>query len=132
ADPALSFEPGEFIQLAAWAQDPLLRRPMSVLDWGHADGRLWASFLYQTTGRGTRIFAGLRPGDSIRALGPLGNGFCEPGRAGSIVVVAGGVGVAPFLLLARRLIAAGREVVVLLGARDASRLYLERELALEG
>jgi dihydroorotate dehydrogenase electron transfer subunit len=101
---------------------------MSVLD---TDGT-WASFLYQAHGRGTRIFAGLRPGDSIRALGPLGNTFTHPRRAGVALVVAGGVGVAPFLMLTRQLRAEGREVVVLLGARDAARLYLERELAAEG
>jgi dihydroorotate dehydrogenase electron transfer subunit len=132
--PELRYEPGEFIQLTGWSQsDPLLRRPMSVLDWGRApDGRVWASFLYQATGRGTRIFAGLRAGDPIRALGPLGNRFSAPSRAGVALVVAGGVGVAPFLLLARKLRAEGREVVVLLGARDREHLYLEDALAREG
>lgn len=123
-----SFEPGEFIQIAGWERDPLLRRPMSVLDCGPG----WASFLYQVMGRGTKVLAGLRAGDTLRALGPLGNSFSEPTRPGPALVVAGGVGVAPFLMLARRLRAKGREVVVLLGARDASRLYLEKELAAEG
>jgi dihydroorotate dehydrogenase electron transfer subunit len=122
------FAPGEFVQVAAWERDPLLRRPMSVLDAGPG----WASMLYQVTGRGTKILAGLRAGDAIRALGPLGNRFTEPRREGPVLVVAGGVGVAPFLMLTRRLVAARREVVVLLGARDASRLYLEKELAGEG
>jgi dihydroorotate dehydrogenase electron transfer subunit len=124
----LVFEPGEFIQVSGWEREPLLRRPMSVLDAGPG----WASFLYQVTGRGTRIFAGLRAGDPIRALGPLGNSFSEPAREGPALVVAGGVGVAPFLMFARRLHASGREVTVLLGARDATRLYLEKELAAEG
>ncbi|HZU97718.1 MAG TPA: dihydroorotate dehydrogenase electron transfer subunit [Planctomycetota bacterium] len=129
SDPAPAFRPGEFIQVAAWdSSDPLLRRPMSVLDQG--DG--WASFLYQVTGRGTRIFASLRPGDRVKALGPLGNSFSEPPRDGVALVVAGGVGVAPFLMLVRELVKAGRETVVLLGARDASRLYLERDLEREG
>lgn len=130
--PPLSYAPGEFIQVSAWSGDPLLRRPMSVLDSGSERGRGWASFLYQTTGRGTRILAGLRPGDPIKALGPLGNRWTPPGRAGAVVCVAGGVGVAPFLVWVRRLRAEGREVVVLLGARDASRLYLRRDLEAEG
>jgi len=122
------FEPGEFIQVAGWEDEPLLRRPMSVLDSGSG----WASFLYQVTGRGTRIFSRLRAGDSVRALGPLGRSFGEPTREGPVLIVAGGVGVAPFLMLARRFRAKGREVIVLLGARDASRLYLLKDLEKEG
>src|SRR5581483_336619 len=117
------FLPGEFIQVTGWEREPLLRRPMSVLDAGPG----WASFLYQVTGRGTRIFAGLRPGDSVRALGPLGNSFSEPSRPGPALIVAGGVGVAPFLMLVRRFAREGRESLVLLGAREASRLYLEAD-----
>jgi dihydroorotate dehydrogenase electron transfer subunit len=131
--PVLHFQPGQFLQLAAWNQDPLLRRPMSVLDQGTTPaGRTWTSFLYQVVGRGTRIFADLRPGDALRALGPLGNRFRMPARPGPALVVAGGVGVAPFLLLVRALVAAGRETLVLLGARDASRLYLAETLEREG
>ncbi len=123
-----AFAAGEFIQVTGWEREPLLRRPMSVLDSGPG----WASFLYQTTGRGTKLFAQLRAGDSIRALGPLGNAFSEPARPGPALIVAGGVGVAPFLMLARRFRAEGRETIVLLGARDASRLYLERVFAALG
>jgi dihydroorotate dehydrogenase electron transfer subunit len=131
-EPPLAYEPGEFVQVSAWTLDPLLRRPMSVLDSGVSSGRGWASFLYQATGRGTRIFASLRAGDRVRALGPLGNRFSLPSREGPAVIVAGGVGVAPFLVWVRRLRALGRETVVLLGARDSSRLYLRRELEAEG
>src|SRR5213075_1475256 len=91
------FEPGQFIQVSGWERAPLLRRPMSVLDTGSG----WASVLDQVMGRGTRIFSGLRKGDPIRALGPLGNSFSAPARPGPALVVAGGVGVAPFLMLAR-------------------------------
>ncbi|MBI3723835.1 dihydroorotate dehydrogenase electron transfer subunit [bacterium] len=130
--PPLLYEPGEFIQVSAWSVDPLLRRPMSVLDCGVRDGRAWASFLYQRTGRGTKILGSLRAGDRVRALGPLGNRFALPARDGVSLVVAGGVGVAPFLLLTRRLVEKGREVLVLLGARDAARLYLKEALEREG
>jgi dihydroorotate dehydrogenase electron transfer subunit len=68
----------------------------------------------------------------VRALGPLGNRFTLPPREGVIIIVAGGVGVAPFLMWARKLRALGREVVVLLGARDGARLYLKSELEREG
>lgn len=131
-EPPLTYEPGEFIQVSAWTGEPLLRRPMSVLDSGHVHGRGWASLLYQTTGRGTRILAGLRAGDPVRALGPLGNKWVPPTREGAVVIVAGGVGVAPFLVWVRKLRAQGREVVVLLGARDGSRLYLRHDLEAEG
>src|SRR5579872_6929792 len=84
SDPAPGFRPGEFVQVAAWEGEPLLRRPMSVLD----QGKDWASFLYQVMGRGTKVFSGLRPGDRVKALGPLGNTFSEPLREGVALIVA--------------------------------------------
>lgn len=132
--PAPRFAPGQFLQLRGWkAADPFLARPFSILDQspaGAADP--WVSVLYQVHGRGTALLAGLREGDPVTAVGPLGRPFGAPEREGPALIVAGGVGIPPFLLLVRELVARGREVVVLLGARDAAHLYLRDEMAAAG
>lgn len=75
--------------------ESLLRRPFSIA--AIRDNSI-LEFAYTEIGRGTRLLAALRPGDPIWCLGPLGNSFpiIEGCRA---IVVAGGIGVAPFPFL---------------------------------
>lgn len=123
------FGPGQFFQLCPWqGSDPLLGRPFSILDQGDD----WISVLYQVMGRGTAMLADLRVGDTAKLIGPLGKPFAAPTRPGPILIVAGGVGIPPFLLVVRDLIAKGREAVVLLGARDEAHLYLRDAMTAEG
>ncbi|MBM4117731.1 NAD-dependent dihydroorotate dehydrogenase B electron transfer subunit [bacterium] len=110
--------PGQFSLLApaapgAW--DPLLPRPLSLLDAGAG----WQRFLFKVVGRGTAQLAALRAGDRVGLLGPLGRAFGGLERdaeaAGEIVLVGGGVGIPPLHFLARRLSAAGRPCRALFG-----------------
>ncbi|QQO10561.1 dihydroorotate dehydrogenase electron transfer subunit [Breznakiella homolactica] len=94
---------GQFYMLRAWKEYPILSRPISAFDAGPDK----VSFLYKTVGTGTEIFSRLRPGDEITLQGPLGNTF--PEVSGSIAMVGGGVGIAPFNLAARRIKAASPE-----------------------
>jgi NAD(P)H-flavin reductase len=80
--------PGQFFMLEAPGR--LLPRPFSLCR--ETPGEL--GFLVDPAGRGTRAIAGLAPGDRLRLLGPLGNGFrLDVGRP---LLVGGGIGVAPF------------------------------------
>jgi dihydroorotate dehydrogenase electron transfer subunit len=88
---------GQFYMIRAWGSYPVLSRPVSVFD---TDGAT-VSFLYKVVGKGTEIFAALKPGDEITLDGPLGNTF--PDLSGNIAMVGGGVGIAPFYLTAREL-----------------------------
>jgi dihydroorotate dehydrogenase electron transfer subunit len=85
---------------------------------GRAEGPTRVDFLLKVVGRGTRLLADARPGESIRLVGPLGRGFA-PIRDGSrAVLVGGGTGTASLYELAAR--AASRaQVDVVLGARSA-------------
>ncbi len=127
------YAPGRFLMLAPSAapiRDPFLRRPFSALDDRPSnDGGRVVSILYEIVGRGTALFAEATPGARFRTLGPLGKGFPLPstpptGDRDEALLVAGGVGVAPFPLLTRMLRAAGREVRVLFGARDRDHLFV--------
>ena len=108
--------PGQFYMLRTEKRWPvLLPRPFSLYDRG-ADGE-WGSFLMKAVGPGTRALVETRPGERIWLTGPLGNWFSD--AIADPVCVAGGVGLAPFLLLARRAIAMDRHPVrVLFGGRN--------------
>jgi dihydroorotate dehydrogenase electron transfer subunit len=97
----------------------LLPRPFSLYD--RADDGSHCSFLVKAVGPGTRALVDLRPGEGIHLTGPLGRPF--PDDATDPVCVAGGIGIAPFLLLARAARALGRAPVRLLfGGRTRSAL----------
>jgi dihydroorotate dehydrogenase electron transfer subunit len=117
-DEGPSPEPGQFYMLAAaerWGggedERPFLPRAFSVAR-AHPDGTL--DFMLEDVGPGTRRLAELRTGDGLWILGPLGNGFTVTDRRP--VLIGGGVGTAPLVILRDRL---GDDVPVLLGFRDA-------------
>jgi dihydroorotate dehydrogenase electron transfer subunit len=89
--------PGQFFMLRAWDRDPLLSRPISVHDYDAESGTL--SFLYQVKGKGTKLMSELGPMDAIQLDGPHGNGF--PDVKSNLVVVGGGMGIAPLLYAVR-------------------------------
>ncbi|MEY4674325.1 MAG: Dihydroorotate dehydrogenase electron transfer subunit [Planctomycetota bacterium] len=118
--PVPATEPGQFYMLRTEHRWPvLLPRPFSLYDC--APDRSWGSFLIKPVGDGTRALCDLRPGERVHVTGPLGKPF-DPTVADP-VCIAGGVGLAPFLLLARHRAAAGKPPVRLLfGGRNRAAL----------
>ena len=116
---------GQFYMIRAWEHEPVFSRPISVYD---ADSGSVA-FVYRVVGRGTEIFAGLRPDDPISLLGPLGNGF--PDAEGKVALVGGGAGIAPLYLATKQIKAAhpGSRVEVFLGFSGEPFLVKEFESA---
>ena len=112
--------PGQFVEVALGEGDSsFLRRPISVFD---CDGESRFSLLVRTVGRGTQRMTGWEPGREVDVLGPLGNGFRWPERAGVCVLVGGGIGLAPLTYLARRLLAEGWKVRLLFSPRREDEL----------
>ena len=117
-------QPGQFVMLRVRkGVVPFLRRPFGIFDTGllpPENGETkpldYLDLLYRVVGEGTALMTGLREGDPVEVLGPLGNGFDLRVPEGDVVLVAGGVGVAPLLTTARAFAAAHR-VEVLLGGR---------------
>ncbi len=117
--------PGQFFMFlpaAPDAYDPLLPRAMSYHRFRQRTGAFEFATLYTVVGRGTAWLAGRRPGDAVPVFGPLGRGFDVSASAGNLLCVAGGIGVAPFAALADEQAAAGRSVLLAMGARTASML----------
>jgi dihydroorotate dehydrogenase electron transfer subunit len=89
------------------------------------------AILYQVVGRGTQWLSRRQPGDSIFVYGPLGRGCAVRRGAGNLLLVAGGIGVAPLVWLADEQVARGRQVTLIQGARSAGGLFPAHLLAPE-
>ncbi|HEV2352566.1 MAG TPA: dihydroorotate dehydrogenase electron transfer subunit [Terriglobia bacterium] len=148
---AQATRPGQFAMVQLLGRsDVVLRRPMSIYDVkpAHAWERKVAppgraalaglkpgatgtdhslaiiQLLYKIVGRGTRLMAGLKPGDRVGLLAPLGHGFLAEEYLGhaqeaeEVLHVAGGIGIAALLLPARELARAGIRQRLFFGGRS--------------
>ncbi|MDR1160040.1 MAG: dihydroorotate dehydrogenase electron transfer subunit [Syntrophomonadaceae bacterium] len=94
--------PGQFVHIKTGAgSDPLLRRPFSICDFDKDAGRLF--LMYKLVGSGTKWLSSVASGSYIDIVGPLGKGFTCPDPGARVILVGGGIGIAPLLYLARRL-----------------------------
>lgn len=85
--------PGQFVNIrTSDSFFPFLRRPFSVCD-RRGD---CISIMFNVFGEGTKLLAAKRSGDSVDILGPLGNGFDISFNESNLLIVAGGLGAAPF------------------------------------
>ena len=98
---AAEARPGQFVMLSVPpAHDPLLPRPFAVF---HVEGQR-VEILYRKVGKGTALLSGMRTGDLLRVLGPLGNGFTLPDPSTTSIVLAGGIGFASIHFLLMKLL----------------------------
>lgn len=96
-DPA----PGQFIMVKANSGNtPLLRRPFSIYNFQKGDNCSTLEIIYRLAGEGTKLLATLLPGATISVMGPLGRGFTIIPERENILLIAGGMGVAPLAWLA--------------------------------
>ena len=115
--------PGQFVEVRVdGSARTFLRRPISVNFVDSSRNELW--LLVATVGDGTRRLAALEEGDTLNVVGPLGNGFSQPDGNGDVLLVGGGVGVAPLLYQGAWLQSQGVKPVFLLGARTGQDLLL--------
>jgi dihydroorotate dehydrogenase electron transfer subunit len=119
---AASVRAGQFVNVG-WSSGPLLRRPFSV--YRVDDDRI--EIVLKAVGDGTSQLLALQPGDRLSCLGPLGHGFDLGAGPRSVVLVSGGLGVAPMPLAAKEAMALGLRVTWVHGARSADELCRESE-----
>ncbi len=118
--------PGQFVMLkAATGHDPLLPRPFSLFEIlnNGAGMPIGFSILNKRIGVSTGLLYDAAVGDRIACLGPLGRPFCLVEPPSEAWMVAGGVGLAPFAMLASALINAGVATTLFYGARRAEELF---------
>lgn len=114
---SMSAKPGQFISMYTNDKSKLLPRPISICEIDKEAGRLRG--VYRVTGQntGTEQFAGLRGGDTIPVVGPLGNGFpVGQAKGKKAFLIGGGIGVPPILELAKQMDCAKKQIVA--GYRD--------------
>lgn len=109
--------PGQFVEVRVdGSPSTYLRRPISVNFVDYERNELW--LLVATIGDGTRAIGSLKAGDMLNCVLPLGNSFTPPKKqTDKILLVGGGVGVAPLLYFGKQIKDFGAEVSFLLGAR---------------
>lgn len=120
-------KPGQFVMVAPDAAgdalDPLLPRAFSYHRFRRREGELQFALLYRIAGRVTEQMAAQQPGDAAWMTGPLGKGFEVGRRARNLLLVAGGVGIAPLVALAEAELAgpaaAQRSIVLCHGSPGA-------------
>lgn len=119
--------PGQFVEVRVDnSPSTFLRRPISINNVDYDRNELW--LLVAAVGDGTRQLQKLQKGNRLNCMLPLGNSFTMPtDSAQKVLLVGGGVGVAPQLYFGKRIKAMGGEPTFLLGARSAKDV-LEREL----
>ena len=100
-----------------------LRRPISVCDYD--DQTL--TIVYKVVGKGTEAIAAMTAGTKLDILTGLGNGYDLSLSGQKPVLLGGGVGVPPMYNLAKKLIAEGKDVTVILGFNTKSEIFYEEE-----
>lgn len=121
---ANNLRPGQFMEVrCSDGSDPLLRRPFGP-------HRILASkgifeMLYEVVGKATAILSKMAAGQELDIIGPLGNGFTPEKQA---IIVGGGIGVAPLLALAEKIVGAKkRGLQAVIGARTKEAVLCEKD-----
>ena len=105
---------GQFVMIAC-GKDTLLRRPISI---HRVDGDRLA-LLVASVGKGTDWLSRRKAGDTLDIMGPLGNGFDIRDNSRNVLLVAGGMGIAPLLFLADTALESDKKITFIVGARTA-------------
>lgn len=119
--------PGQFFDIRVTNRmDLILRRPISIFDYDETS----VSMLYEVVGKGTAILSAKKTGEDLDILGPLGNGYSLPMDARRVVLVAGGIGVAPLFSWTKELIQMNKrgrkiDIEILIGAKNEYKILCE-------
>ncbi|WP_157153894.1 dihydroorotate dehydrogenase electron transfer subunit [Brachyspira murdochii] len=108
---------GQFFMLKS---DTFLRRPISI----HYIDNDILEFYYQVKGEGTKYLSQLKKDDILNIQGPLGNGFDISFKDKNILLVAGGMGIAPFKLLIEKLLNNNNSITLIMGGANETAIKI--------
>lgn len=130
--------PGQFIMVRVSNQlDPLLRRPFAIHRIQRADTKgesagnnFYIEILYKVVGKGTEILSEMKEHDKVDILGPFGNGYRIDPSIRTAVLIGGGIGAAPLLSLAEKIISKCsrlESILLLLGGKGTDDVLCIKE-----
>lgn len=122
-------KPGQFVHIRTNdGFEPFFRRPFSVYR-----AKRYVEVFYEVVGPGTKLMSQLNKGDDVDVLGPVGMPFTLPPKGTKqVVMIAGGIGVAPFLIFTDVLKKLKLELVLLYGGRTKGHVYPMKEFKENG
>ena len=113
--------PGQFINIKL--DGLFLRRPISVCDVSSDT----VTIIYKVVGKGTEQMSAMQAGETLDILSGLGNGYDTSLSGDAPLLLGGGAGVPPLYMLAKKLIAEGKKVSVILGFNTKDEVFYEDE-----
>ena len=119
---ASTARPGQFVMVRC-GEESVLRRPLSIHQVDSSKTCL--ALLFKVVGKGTGWLSGRQAGDTLDLLGPLGNGYHILPTSHHLLLVAGGIGIAPLGFLADEAVKQKKKVTLLMGAASAVHLLPE-------
>ena len=111
---------GQFYTLSANDPSKVLNRPMSLNNYNEENCDI--DFLIKIDGKGTQLISKFSIGDEVTVQGPLGKGFDISEDTKNVVLVGGGVGISPLGELTKKLHEAGKNIYLIVGARNKTEL----------
>ena len=134
-DMAARARPGQFVTVKC--ADFILRRPLAVHQTGSNNilaghGKISTeqsqiALLFKVTGKGTLWLSQRQKDEKLDILGPFGNGFSIPGPSKHLLLVAGGIGIAPLIFLMQHA-SSRRQVTLIHGVPSSTQLYSQAYL----
>ena len=112
---------GQFVNIQL--EGLFLRRPISVCDYDSET----LTIIYKVVGKGTEAMSRMAKGTKLDILTGLGNGYDLTLSGDRPVLLGGGVGVPPMYNLAKKLVAQGKHVSVILGFNTQTEIFYENE-----
>ncbi|MCK5847456.1 MAG: dihydroorotate dehydrogenase electron transfer subunit [Bacteroidales bacterium] len=107
---------GQFVEiLVKDTRNAFLRRPISIYNVNPKKNSF--ELLIQIVGEGTQLLSELKVGDNVDIMFPLGKSYTLASEGQKVLLVGGGVGVAPLLYLSKKLKEKGVDSHILLGGR---------------
>ena len=115
---AKAARPGQFVMVRC-GKDTILPRPFSV----HSANGKEIALLINVVGKGTGWLSLKKKGEMLDIFGPLGNGYTISEKTKNLLLVAGGIGIAPLRFLAERAAEEGKKVTIIMGAKSRESLF---------
>jgi len=119
---AAGVRPGQFVMISCDSgQERLLRRPISIYQVVNQS----LAFIFAVAGPGTKWLASRQAGEQLDMLGPTGNHFSINPASRNLLLVAGGLGIAPLCFLGQEALKKGCQITLLYGTRTADQSFPE-------